>query len=67
MQGRVSIRTKHHLKKERSPRAKYWYRIIGRTLYWGFVLTVIGLICLGLHYSFQADFGQCSAYDIKCN
>ncbi|XP_034479631.1 uncharacterized protein LOC117785633 [Drosophila innubila] len=42
-------------------------RTIYRTLYWTCVFVVLAALCVGLHYSFKADFGQCTSYDIKCN
>lgn len=42
-------------------------RTFYRSLYWISVFIILGLICVGLHYTFKSDFGQCNLHDVKCN
>lgn len=47
---------------------KKWYKygIIYRVLYWCLVMLFLILVVLALHFGLKVEFGQCSAYDIKC-
>lgn len=47
---------------------KKWYKygIIYRVLYWFLVMLFLILVVLALHFGLKVEFGQCSAYDIKC-
>lgn len=48
---------------------KKWYKygIIYRVLYWCLVMLFLLLILVALHFGLKVEFGQCSAYDIKCS
>lgn len=44
----------------------YQYGIIYRVLYWCLVMLFLVLVVVALHFGLKVEFGQCSAYDIKC-
>ncbi|XP_016986112.1 uncharacterized protein LOC108049446 isoform X2 [Drosophila rhopaloa] len=38
-----------------------------RLLYWLGVLILVASIGVGMYFTLKSDFGECSAYDVRCD
>ncbi|XP_017053751.1 uncharacterized protein LOC108096567 [Drosophila ficusphila] len=38
-----------------------------RLVYWLGVLLLVAAIGVGLYFTLKSDFGECSAYDVRCD
>ncbi|KAH8355708.1 uncharacterized protein LOC110189000 [Drosophila serrata] len=38
-----------------------------RVIYWIGILILVVLLCVGMYFTLESDFGDCSSYDVRCD